>query len=96
MKDIKKHPIAVYDGKYHYFRQDFVVETCKGAVKPLAKDFEKKYIAHNITEPSEEGLDVDVRLEQNIASMNMKNIKHTGEYLANYFGECLKAPRNEE
>lgn len=96
MKDIKKHPLAVYDGKYHYFRQDFVVDVCKNAVKALAKDFEKKYITHNITEPSAEGEDVDVRLEQSIASMNMKNIKHTGEYLAEYFGGCTKLPTEEE
>lgn len=95
MKDIKKHPLAVYDGKYHYFRQDFVADVCKNAAKTLAKDFEKRYIAHNITEPSAEGEDVDVRLEQSIASMNMKNIKHTGEYLAEYFGACAKLPTTE-
>lgn len=95
MKDTKKHPAAVFDGKYHYFRQDFVTDVCKNAVKALAKDFEKQYIRHNITEPSENGDDVDVRLEQSIASMNVKNIKHTGEYLSLYFSNCLKDTESE-
>lgn len=91
MKDIKKHPLAVYDGKYLYYRKDMVIESCKEAGKALAEDFERAYIRHNITEPSKEGKDVDVRLEQSICKLNVKNIKHTCKHLAEYF-DCASMP----
>lgn len=93
---MKKHPDCVFDGKYLYYRKDFVIKTCKEATKFMAQDFEAKYIARNITEPSAEGEDVDVRFEQNIAKMNVKNIKMTGNFLADYFEECSKTPSNKK
>lgn len=89
----KKHPECAYDGKYLYFRQDFVVDVCKEAAKDLAEDFESKYIERNITIPSEEGKDVDVRFEKNIAAMNRKNILMTAKFLSDYFSQCAKKPK---
>lgn len=90
VKNDKKHPIAVFDGKYHYLRQDFIVEACEDISKVMAKDFERQYIKRNITEKSEKGGDVDVRLEQSICKMNVKNIKGAGKYMSDYFADCVK------
>lgn len=89
-----KHPTCVFDGKYNYFRQDFVVEACTQMAKELAKDFEGQYIKRNITEKSEKGEDVDVRLEQSICKINVKNIKGAGKYISEYFANCVM-PRKE-
>lgn len=96
MGNAKKHPLAVYDGKYMYYRKDFVIEALKDIGKGLASDFEKAYVDHNIVEPSEEGKDVDVRLEQSIAKMNAKNIRHACEYASEYFKECSREPNKKE
>lgn len=89
-KNDKKHPIAVFDGKYHYLRQDFIVETCEDITKVMAKDFKRQYERRNIEEKSANGEDVDVRLEQSICRMNVKNIKGTGKYMGDYFANCVK------
>ena len=93
IKDTKKHPLAVYDGKYLYYRKDMVIQSCRDAGKVLAEDFEKAYIKHNITEPSAEGADVDVRLEKSICKLNVKNIKFTCEHMARYFEEASRPPQ---
>lgn len=85
-----KHPTCVFDGKYNYFRQDFVVEACTQMAKELAKDFKRQYERRNIEEKSANGEDVDVRLEQSICKMNVKNIKGTGKYMSDYFANCVK------
>jgi hypothetical protein len=33
---------------------------------------------------------VDVRLEQSICKMNVKNIKGAGKYMSDYFANCVK------
>lgn len=86
----KKHPECAYDGKYLYFRQDFVVDVCKNAAKDLAKDFKRQYERRNIEEKSANGEDVDVRLEQSICKMNVKNIEGAGKYMSDYFANCVK------
>ena len=86
----KNHPIAVFDGKYHYLRQDFIVEACEDISKVLAKDFKRQYERRNIEEKSANGEDVDVRLERSICNMNVKNIKGTGKYMSDYFANCVK------
>ena len=91
VKNDKKHPIAVFDGKYYYLRQDFVAETCEDAAKVLAEDFQKQYERRNIEERSANGEDANVRLEQSICKMNVKNIKCAGKYMSDYFANCVKA-----
>lgn len=90
MKMKSRHPVCVFDGKYHYLRQDFVVKACKDIAKIAASDFKKNYIKKNIEEASANGEDVDVRLEENIASMNAKNIRVACESIGMYFDECIK------
>lgn len=90
MKNAKKHPLAVYDGKYMYYRKDFVIEACEDISKVMAKDFQKQYERRNIEERSANGEDVDVRLEQSICKMNVKNIKGAGKYMSDYFANCVK------
>jgi hypothetical protein len=92
----KKHSLAVYDGKYMYYRKDFVIEALKDLGKSLASDFERAYVDRNIVEPSKEGKDVDVRLEKSIAKMNAKNIRHACEYASEYFKECSREPNKKE
>jgi hypothetical protein len=92
----KKHSLAVYDGKYMYYRKDFVIEALKDLGKSLASDFERAYVDRNIVEPSKEGKDVDVRLEKSIAKMNAKNIRHACEYASEYFKECMREPNKKE
>lgn len=96
MKNNKKHPLAVFDGKYMYYRKDFVVETIKEIGDATSKDFERQYIQHNITDPSAEGKDVDVRLEKNIAKLNVRNIKLACKYASEYFEHCAKEPKKRD
>ena len=89
-KNDKKHPIAVYDGKYHYLRHDFIVEAWEDIANVLSKDFKRQYERRNIEEKSANGENVDVRLEQSICKMNVKNIKGAGKYMSDYFANCVK------
>ena len=90
VKNDKKHPIAVFDGKYHYLRQDFIVEACEDIANVMAKDFKIQYERRNIEEKAANGEDVNVRLEKSICKMNVKNIKGAGKYMSDYFANCVK------
>ena len=90
VKNDKKHPIAVFDGKYHYLRQDFIVEACEDISKVMAKDFKRQYEKRNIEDKAANGEDVNVRLEQSICKMNVRNIKGAGKYMSDYFADCVK------
>ena len=90
VKNDKKHPIAVFDGKCHYLRQDFIVEACEDISKVMAKDFKRQYEKRNIEDKAANGEDVNVRLEQSICKMNVRNIKGACKYMSDYFADCVK------